>query len=1031
MSHLPADDLAEPRNRSWRAIAAVTRLAYTRQRARPWRGALVAVGVAAAAAMLLSVYGGGTISADLKARQSIRDAPPAEQVVRVNWSGSELEGGIDALDASASEAIAGIAAPPVARSLLLRETNLGGGRGAVLAAVDDLGQWVALDSGRFPGPCRPERCEVMQVIGEPLDVRGARDANVVRVGIGHLTSILPFGDLAGRRAAAGAFSQTPVLVTGDLRGLATLSGLSFVFRTYGWAGALDPQLIHPWAIDELLRREALAAQTLASGPPGFGLTTPDQATRAARDASRSAARRMLVVGGAAAALLLGFALLAAGSLRADHAEELARLERRGAGAGVRLAFTVAERLWISLTGTVAGGVVAVLVVTFIARQAGVDATAILRHSILSPTGLAIVLAIWLGISVLLVASQTLVRGGDHPSGGHAVDVVIVAAVATVALAASRGGASAEDLAAGRDDPLLPALPVLLSLAAALLAIRIFGPLMRVAERRLRTAPLRVRLALLSLARRPGRAALTAAFLVVGCGLAVFAESYRATLDRGHRDQAAFAVPADVTIGDALTGQLLDALATHPPPAGATIAGILRANAGITGGSSVPVEGTLLGVPAPTIEALPGWRSDFSEMSRTDLARALRAGDPSAFEGVALPAGAAEVAMPATVAGEAIELNLIVRMPSGRTIAVPLRQGPSIARATIPAAARGGTLIALSAELTAEQQLNFGHATGEGRGGDIITGTLTLGALRVRPDDLPLTDWHGWVGRGGMRIAPGSAVSVRYAVDTDSRAVIRPPQRFDGADLPIAVSPDLGDSVKRGSRLTFRLAGGQSLSGTVTGILRRFPSLPDGKFVVADAGLLTAHLDANGPGDGDVNEVWISRGAAPDGSLGRYLATPDLAAFSVQRQADVESQLRADPLSRGVLITLSGAALAALALGVAALLLAALSDVRDERRELGDLETQGVPPALVRGQLRLRSAITMGFAVVGGLVLGIALSLLVVRLVLVSAGSSQPIPPLVRAGGWARIGFGLVGYVALGAVAITLATRSVLGRGADA
>ena len=42
------------------------------------------------------------------------------------------------------------------------------------------------------------------------------------------------------------------------------------------------------------------------------------------------------------------------------------------------------------------------------------------------------------------------------------------------------------------------------------------------------------------------------FLVVSLGLALFAETYRATLVRGQHDQAAFAVPRDLVVSEDLT-----------------------------------------------------------------------------------------------------------------------------------------------------------------------------------------------------------------------------------------------------------------------------------------------------------------------------------------------------------------------------------------------------------------------------------------------------------------------------------------------
>src|SRR5207248_8406684 len=93
---------------------------------------------------------------------------------------------------------------------------------------------------------------------------------------------------------------------------------------------------------------------------------------------------------------------------------------------------------------------------------------------------------------------------------------------------------------------------LIVFAAAVIWARILTPALRTLERRGRNAPVPFRLAALSLARNPGRAAVAVAFLVVSLGLALFAETYRSTLARGETDQAAFAVPADYVVREDLT-----------------------------------------------------------------------------------------------------------------------------------------------------------------------------------------------------------------------------------------------------------------------------------------------------------------------------------------------------------------------------------------------------------------------------------------------------------------------------------------------
>ena len=75
---------------------------------------------------------------------------------------------------------------------LYREHQFGGAL-LSLGAVDDLGRWVHLRSGRLPRVCRPEHCEVLVIRrGGPItNVPGLR---LVPVGEGDLRTATLFGD---------------------------------------------------------------------------------------------------------------------------------------------------------------------------------------------------------------------------------------------------------------------------------------------------------------------------------------------------------------------------------------------------------------------------------------------------------------------------------------------------------------------------------------------------------------------------------------------------------------------------------------------------------------------------------------------------------------------------------------------------------------------------------------------------------------------------------------------------------------------
>src|SRR5207248_10490782 len=134
-------------------------------------------------------------------------------------------------------------------------------------------------------------------------------------------------------------------------------------------------------------------------------------------------------------------------------------------------------------------------------------------------------------------------------GVRLLDVAALGAAVVVAVGLARGGLDANTLATGGDATLLLLLPGLVSFVAAVVAGRLIGPLMRAAERAARQGPSALRLALLALARAPSRTVATTAFLLVSVGLALFAASYRATLERSARDEEAFAVPLDYTLSE--------------------------------------------------------------------------------------------------------------------------------------------------------------------------------------------------------------------------------------------------------------------------------------------------------------------------------------------------------------------------------------------------------------------------------------------------------------------------------------------------
>ena len=196
------------------------------------------------------------------------------------------------------------------------------------------------------------------------------------------------------------------------------------------------------------------------------------------------------------------------------------------------------------------------------------------------------------------------------------------------------------------------------------------------------------------------------------------------------------------------------------------------------------------------------------------------------------------------------------------------------------------------------------------------------------------------------------------------------------------------------------------------------------FIVADHQTLSSALDAQSPGQGRADELWIST-AAP-ASLRATLAGGPFAQLVGSLRVDAEEQLRSAPVARAVLGTLIGATILAGALAVVGLLVALLGAGRDERIER-DLIAQGIGPRGVRRELRIRLMLAAVLGVAVGLAIGVILTRLVVATVRAAGTVAVPRPPLVTVAPWEQLAlWSLVALAALGAAA-WVATRSLVGR----
>jgi hypothetical protein len=1011
-------------------------LARVRLARRGWRLAIVVLGLAAATAMLAAVLAGSVAAEDREVGRRAAELPAKVRAVRVNWfSVGGQAAPYKTLDARVRRELRGVLDARATGTSLYRESQLGGAL-LGLGAVDDLGRWVRLRSGRLPRLCRPERCEVLVIR------RGGRIPNVpglrlVPVGEADLRSAVLFGDaVPAENLAQTAFYRTisryhrpappPLVLANGVSRLDALPRLRDSYRSYGWVVPFAHGTVRSWSVNGLATRIERARTALQASGFGFELGAPTDELRAASSAAKVSGRRLFLLGGEAVALLLAFAVLAAARLRPDVDATRRRLRAGGVRRWQTGLEVVLESLAAAVTGTVLGWIAGSAVSAAIAGRSGEPVGELLRHSVLSGQGVTIALG--------LAATATLVLAGaltirPLPLGRVAVsplDMAALGAALAVVVALARGSADASELVSTKGTGIvLLLLPALVGVVTAVAAARVLPFALRLLERVVPKDALAFRLAALGLARRPGYAAVAVGFVAVSIGFALFAEAYRSTLVSGQREHAAYAVPADEIVRENLA-QLVPVRSVVTPAVerslgpGTRVTPVTRLAGSIAGATDVTGI-TVLGLPARSLRRIGGWRSDFAARSPGELAGLLDPKRSVALRGPRLPRGARRLELPVTVRGTEIGVVAYVHATDGSFVPIRLGQNhgtrPQRLHAVVPAAARGGTLVAFRFEPPPKL---------EERGAD--AGAPAVGIARLgRPlaDGQPLTDYGDWTGTVGVAgLSRRDGLSFRLTLTNEVDTYVRPRQPTDGLHLPAVVSPRMAQLAGPDGLLGV-VTNGEPLVFRVAAVAHRFPGVAESDtsdFVVADRTALETALNVSTPGSGFPTELWLdvpgSRRSAVEARLGR----PPFSALAVSSRSGLEASLSSEPVARAALAMLETAALTAVVLALLGLVLGVISERHDEAAELFDLEAQGLPPSSLRRQLRLRASMAGVAGAAGGLVTGLVLSLLVVRFVELTANATEPEPPLQLSLDWLVIGLSALAAALVGVALVGQATR---------
>ncbi len=994
-----------------RALTAPLVLVIARARRRPAQWLPGLLGLTLATAFAFAVVAEGEIAGDRAARATLAAVSSLGSTVRVTSQGPLAAG----QDAQASALLDRLGLPAQTRVVLMSEVRL---NGVVVrpVAIAPLTEWLPSPLAARLGPCTERSCP-MVLVGGSLDQTYLR-AFGIHI---HVVGTAPLRDAAPLGFAPASSPSPPILATGDPRGLDGIRGLSGIYRTQNWLSTLPLASLQSWQLSRTEDRMQRMQQTLQQSGGAFSFSGPFNALDAARARANAAPNRLLAAGGGAVAALSVFLILAAYGLRRERDGDVDRLIAAGARTGQRVVFAVAESAVLSAVALIAGAALGMLAAALLAGAAGVPAGGVLRHSLLTPTALAILVGAWLVatavISIVLLAPKA-----------HAVDVLAVAAAAALALTLTRGSAGGG------------ALPALLAplacICVGVLVYRLAAVALRAGERVARRGPSLTRLALVSLARAPTAPALAIAFIAVSTGLAGFALSYRATLLRGTADEAANQVPLDALVApgpsfqtplEAAPLRRWEALADGP------VLPVRRTDADyLSGGSSVTA--SALGVPAAGLHLINGWRQSDGSAPLATLAQRLAPPGPVRVPGPTLPRDARWLAVSIRAADGGVLVTADLRDGAGTITRLQLGGATPTAHSVRARLPHGSfELEALELDEPPGLQATNGHQNAENPAASTQFSTaVTIGPLEwfdSRGRRLGGATIAGWraVGAAANRGASNAVLHLRFS-DSGTPGIVRPTQPSDLHPLPILAYRGTAGAAGPGGRIVLTIDG-LPVNARIVGVVRRFPTITadaDG-FVIADQSRLAAALDASLPGQGRPDELWID--TRRPAAVRAALQTRQLRTLTASFRADIQRRLGGDPIARGVLGVLIAAAAIGVALAVIGLLLALLGALRDECAER-ELVVHGLGPRALARELRTRIIVAAVFGLIAGVAVAAGLTRLAVAAVSSAATLAPPRPPLVTVAPWGELGLLALGALAAFWVASWIVTYAAIIRRRD-
>ena len=969
-------------------------LAGIRHRPGPW--ILLAAGVALATMLPLVAAGMRTEAAVAAVETAVQEVPPPSRTV-LAVTGRDLRGAaLEKVDGVVRDGFgaAGVLSP--VRSLTFRPLSLAG-QDLTLGAMDRLDSATRLTAGRLPASCTPTRCEVLQVrppgADSHLDAAAANAAR--RLGL----SITGAADLSDQRLVGVGLvnGDLPLLLGAEPSQIAELDALTLRFRTTAWFGTLDGATVAAQGVPRFSRTLAGIAGTVntAVGQP-LSVSWPMETVTAAAERADSSAERFAVLGVGAGALQLGFCLVVAAGLRLRQQLVGRLLSRRGGSPGQILLSTALQPAIVVPVGVLVGLGVGGALVAVRARGLLPDplSTTLAAGAATWPVLAGLALA---AVAIVLAVASWPAEGGR--AGSWLLNWALVAAVGVPVLVLT-------GLPGGAAGPLPISAIVSLVIAVGLVTARLWTPLLALAARLLpgragrRFTGVVSQVAVLVSGRRPLLGMATAGFFAAACCSLVFASGYQGSLRQSALDQAAAQVPLDVRVGpssrvsvplDVLDSDRLSKVslqvAIHP-----VVASPVTAFPGTTRATALP----LTGIDRSALPAMHEFAATTgSTLPATELAARLSAGQPAKDPAPVIPAGANRIAVHAAGMSGDITLNLWLSTAEGRERQVQLTgDGPDLTTRIEPG--RAHVVRAVEIAESASHLDRRQHAIGEGTTDrELPTGDLVLGPVTAAGAPLAW-NWTGW-GSNQAKVnsagaADGGTIRVHYQI-SDARVVLTPGYSPPSTAAPIPVAVDSGTAARAGEAGAFGISvNGVTVPVRIVAVLTRLPAVGS-SFLLADRTAVVALLDSTAPGTAAVRQVWIAApGAALEGVRAALQSSP-AAAATLRYRADLARSLAEDPVATRSITLLTIAGVIALSLAMVAAAAAVRADLAQTAADAYALELDGLATPHLRMISVVRAALILLAGVPLGVIGGLLLTTVAVRLLVTGPGGAAVEPPL--------------------------------------